>query len=102
MQPPHWTAREASFVPPRRRDDIVEEKLDDEAILFDPRTGNTHRLNQTAYTVWRQCDGRATTRQIARRQTAAYDVDVDTALDHVEQLIMLLAESQLLDLSEQP
>jgi hypothetical protein len=96
MRTTHWTTRN-SYVAPPRRTDLIEEELDGELMLFDPRSDNTYRLNETALSVWRWCDGRATTRRIARRQTRSYDVDFETALDHVEQLVMLFVESGLLD-----
>ena len=92
-------AREAKIVPPPRRSDVIEEELDGEVVLFDPRSGNTYRLNQTAFAVWRLCDGRASTRRIAERLTQTYEVAFDTALDHVEQLFALFGEARLLDAS---
>ncbi|MCG8408368.1 MAG: HPr-rel-A system PqqD family peptide chaperone [Phycisphaerales bacterium] len=97
---PHWTSRDSDFIPPRRRRDIIENELDGEATLFDPHNGNTYQLNQTSYVIWRQCDGRTTMREIAKCVTASFKVDVDTASDHVEQLVARLAESRLLELSE--
>ncbi|MHC4063162.1 MAG: PqqD family protein [Planctomycetota bacterium] len=92
-----WTTRQAAIVAPPRRPDVVEEEMDGEAVLFDPRSGATYRLNQTALATWRRCDGRTTTRRIAGEMTATYDVDFETALDDVEQLVLLFAESQLFD-----
>jgi hypothetical protein len=97
---PHWSSRTAAFVPPPRRLDVIENELDGEAILVDPRDGNTHRMNATALAVWRQCDGRATTRQIAQEQVRRFEVEFDSALDHVEQLVALFAESRLLVVQE--
>ena len=91
-----WTSREALITAPRRREDIVEDELDNEAILLDHQTGNTYRLNQTALTVWRRCDGHTTTREMARQITERYEVDCDTALDHVEQIMARFAESGML------
>ncbi len=98
IRTPHW-ATEATIVPPPRRSDVVAEELDGEVVLFDPRSGNTYRLNQTALAVWRKCDGRATIREIAELLTQAYDVEFETALEHVEQLVLLFGQSHLLDLS---
>jgi len=97
IRAPEWTARNAAIVMPRRRRDVVEEELDGEVILCVPRTGSLHRLNETAVEVWRRCDGRATTREVAAYLTEAFDVDFDTALDHVEELVIVLAESNLVD-----
>jgi len=89
----HWTSREASIAAPRRRPDIIEDGLDNEAILLDRQNGNTYRLNQTALEIWRRCDGCTTTRTIARRMAEVYEVDFDTALAHVEQVIAKFVES---------
>jgi PqqD family protein of HPr-rel-A system len=98
MHTRHW-ATDATILPPPRRDDVIEEELDGEVVLFDPRSGNTYRLNQTAAAVWRRCDGRATTREIAEQLAQAYDVESEAALDDVEQLVTLFGQSRLLELS---
>jgi PqqD family protein of HPr-rel-A system len=94
----HWTTEAMILSPPRRRD-IIEEELDGEVILFDPQSGNTYRLNQTASAVWRRCDRPVTTRELAEELTQAYDVELETALDDVEQLVAFFGQSRLLDLS---
>ncbi len=96
MSNAHWTTQ-AVIVAPAPRRDVVEQELDAEVLLFDPLNGSTYRLNQTALAVWRACDGRMTTRDIAGRQTDVFDVDFATALDHVEQLVAMFAESELLE-----
>jgi hypothetical protein len=98
MRAQHWTT-EATIISPPRRKDVVEEELDGELILFDPRSGNTYRLNQTASAVWRECDGRTTTREVAKQFTQAYEVDFNVAHDDVEQMVAFFAQSRLLDLS---
>ena len=90
-----WTT-EVVIVPPHPRDDVLEEELDGELILFDPRSGNTYRLNETAVAVWRECNGVATTRDIATQLVQTYEVDLATALDHVEQTAVRLIQSKLL------
>ncbi len=97
MDTPHWTSPDAAIVVPPRRVDLTEEEIDGASVLFDPVNGNTYQLNQTALSVWRACDGKATTRQIAERLTDEYDLAFDMALDHVEQLVPRLAESQLFE-----
>jgi len=84
-------------VAPCRRDDVREEDLDGETILFDPRHGNTCRLSPTARAIWRRCDGHATTQQIAAELLETYEAEPGTILDHVEQLLARLAELKLFD-----
>lgn len=100
--PAPWTSCAARIVPPARRGDLSESELDGEGILYDESTGRTHRLNQTALAVWRLCDGRRTTRGIAEGLTAEYEVEFERALDHVEQILVRLAEAGLLAIAENP
>ena len=100
MPAKQWTTRKTSFLIPRRRDDVVLDELDTEASLFDPRSGDTYHLNQTARAVWTRCDGSCTARQVAREMTKAYEVTWHVALDHVEQLVSMFASSGLLEATE--
>ena len=97
MRTRHWST-DATIVSPPRRTDVVEEELDGEVILFDPRSGNTYRMNQTALAVWRSCNGRTTTREIAAQFTQKYEVEFETAHDDVEQLVAFFGQSGLLNL----
>lgn len=99
---PLWATRESAVVAPARRRDVVIERFDREAILVDPRNDHSHRLNQTALVVWRACDGRSTTHEIARRLTGAYDVELDDALDCVDQLVALFARLELFETNPRP
>lgn len=97
VQPSLWTSLATDMIAPAKRAGMLIEELDGEALLSDPASGHTHRLNQTALAIWRQCDGRTSTRQIAEVMTVGYEIDVDTALDHVEQMLILLAEANLFE-----
>ncbi len=90
----HWAAS-MDMTAPRRREGVVPQVLDGEAVLFDPQSGCTHRMNQTALVVWRACDGKSTMSQLAGRLTQAYDVGPETALEDVEQLIAAFAQAGL-------
>jgi PqqD family protein of HPr-rel-A system len=94
---PYWTNRRASILAPAGRQDVVQETLDGEAVLFDRRTGDMHRLNKTALAVWNRCDGYTTMRRIADQLAEQFEVEFDVALDDVEQLVTLLAEAGLLN-----
>ena len=82
---------------PKRRDDLVVRELDGEALIYDPRTADTHRLNATAWTIWRCCDGRHDLEAIARALTARYEVDEAAARRHAALFLARLAERGLLD-----
>ena len=102
MHSARWTTRNADIIAPARRDDVLVEELGDEVVFSDPRTTRAFHLNGTAYFVWQRCDGRTTTRQIARDLTAAFDVDLDRALDDVEQLVVFFALNGLTRIPEEP
>ena len=82
---------------PSRRVDLVVDELDAEASIFDRRYGNTFHMNETAYTVWKLCDGHTTTRHISNQVTNKFDVDFDVALDHVEELVVMFADNRLVE-----
>jgi hypothetical protein len=77
---------------PHRRTDMTVHELDGEALIYDPATADTHRLNATALFIWRLCDGRRDARVIAERVVGAYDVDVEAALQHVEHTLNVMWE----------
>lgn len=43
---------------PRRRSDLLVEKLASELVIYDPVRHRGHCLNRTARLVWKSCDGR--------------------------------------------
>ena len=90
----HW-ARRMEVVAPRRRSGIVHQVIDAEALLYDQLSGRTHRMNKTALSVWRACDGRSTTGEMAQELAEAYQVSLERALEDVEQLIAAFARTDL-------
>jgi|GEM_PF-1526244 len=92
------TWADVEFPIPVRRPDIRIYQLDGEAVLFDPRTQKILHLNATALAVFRRCDGQTTMRQVAESLTQSFSVKVETALDQVEQVVGLFADSNLLQL----
>ena len=90
----HWAGR-MEVVVPRRRGGIVHQVMDAEALLYDQLSGCTHRMNKTALSVWRACDGRSTTREVAQGLAETYEVSLERALEDVEQLIAAFARADL-------
>ena len=99
MNVPEWTNIQATVIVPRKRDDVVVEWIDDEAIICDPVNGCTFHFNATALEVWSQCDGQRTTQELAEEMTQLYDVAFELALDDVEQLVVLFTECGLFDVN---
>ena len=52
--------------PIARKQGLVIQELPDEVLVYDLERDRAHCLNETAAFVWRQCDGRNSTAQIAR------------------------------------
>lgn len=82
---------------PLRRDGIVLEELDGEAILYDPRYGAIHRFNDVTLFVWDLCDGVHAVQDMAHRLTQLSEVAPGKAMESVQRVI---AELQTLDLLE--
>ena len=70
-----------------RRADVQVRELDGEAFVYDPRTADTHRLNDTALFIWKQCDGEQSVRDVIDAVTEHYDVGIAEACDHVARVI---------------
>ena len=73
--------------PAPRRADLILHELDGEALLYDPMKGDTHRVNETAFFIWHECDGVRSTMTIAKSLTERYDVDLSTAEFHVATIL---------------
>lgn len=80
----------------RHRDDVTLHELDGEALIYDPATADTHRLNETAYFIWRLCDGLHNELHIAAALCNAYEVAPDEAAAHVGGLLVALGQRRLL------
>jgi hypothetical protein len=86
--PSQWICELPEFL--RRRSDVREYPIDNEALLFVPHTQMLYSLNETAFAIWRACDGR-TMREIALLLSDEYDSEFDVVLGHVTQTLHLLA-----------
>ena len=93
---PHWSAL-TDLASPQRRMDVQANEMEGEVVLFDPCDGRTYHFNETAFRVWSQCDGATGIEQIGRTLTDRYDTPYDTAVDHVDQLVTVFAETGLLE-----
>ncbi len=76
------------ITPTKRHDHLLVQELDGELVIYDQKSNHAHRLNLTAGSVWKACDGQSTTEQIAQRaqlgETFVYD-----ALSQLEQAQLL-------------
>ena len=81
---------------PALRGDLVVHESDDEAVVYDPLTASTHRLNSTALEIWKQCDGSHRAADIAARLTDLFEVSLVESQKHVDRMIHELRSLQML------
>jgi hypothetical protein len=70
----------------RRRSGLEWVDVDDELVVHDLARGQLHRLNPTAATVWRACDGR-TFAAIVESVQRAYEGDEETIAHDVRVVV---------------
>ncbi len=85
---------------PIRSRGLSVHELDNEALIYDPETGDTHRLNETALFIWRQCDGANDMEAIAVALAHVYEVTMQEAVGHVERIIAEFEERRLVKVEE--
>jgi len=81
-------------LPVMREHGLVIDDLPDEVLVYDLDRHEAHCLNRSAALVWRCCDGKSSTADIARRLTAELDAQfsedlVLLALNQLEKLHLL-------------
>ena len=79
-----------------RRPDLSIYEIDDELLIYDETSGDTHRLNGTARFIWERCDGARDASAIAADLTDVYDVSPSEAVAQVERFFATLRERRLL------
>lgn len=82
---------------PRIQSHLTVRTLAGEAVVYDPRSRATHRLNATALTIWRWCAEARGSADVARRLTATFEVDAAQAEADVRATIDALYERGLTD-----
>lgn len=92
-----WTVPGSVLPCPKCRQDVTQEILDGEAILFDPITGATFRLNQSALEVWAGCRAGRELEDLTNDMCQRYDVDQATARDDAQQMVAMFASHGLLN-----
>jgi hypothetical protein len=85
---------------PKRRSDLNYRTIDGETLILDRKEGRLHQLNPTASLIWDCCDGKSNIAEIIDRLVTAYEVDSSTARKDVEEALLNLRSSNLLEGSE--
>jgi hypothetical protein len=84
-----------AFLPTARRTRLIIQELPDELLVYDNDRYQAHCLNRLAASIWKQCDGRTTPSQIARRVAVTLNALVTEEM--VWHALYQLAEFNLLD-----
>ena len=80
--------------PLARQASLIVKELPDETLVYDQETDKAHCLNQTAASVWKNCDGQSDVGEIAARLGAEANTKVDEsvvwlALDQLQKFKLL-------------
>ena len=89
-----------AHLPKMREHDLVIDDLPDEVLVYDLENHKAHCLNRSAALVWRACDGKRSSAEIAQRLTAELDSPfsedlVLIALNQLEKLSLLDREATM-------
>ena len=80
-----------------KRPDVLIEEIDEETVLFDPKTRNTYALNQVGSIIWQLCDGGHTPYEISEEISDALGVDSAQVLKDVLKIINELLDKKLVE-----
>ena len=72
---------------PERLPNINEYEVEEEVVLYDPRSDAAHILNPTATVVWWLCDGDHKITDIARELGDLYDKEPDSVRPDVDEIL---------------
>ena len=83
---------------PQVRDDLVFRQLDEEWVVYDPKSEKLHVLNASAAVVWLCCAGEATLAEIVDAVRDAFhgNIDRQTLEDEVQHTVESFAQKGLL------
>lgn len=85
------------FLPAARSKGIIRKEVDGELLVYDLERNKAHCLNESAAAIWKLCDGRTSTKEIA----ASLTKEVGTTVD--ERVVWLaLADLRRTHLLEEP
>ena len=84
---------------PSRSQVILSRELDNEMVLFDPRTNKLHSLNPTACFVWQHCDGITSVDMLATLLGRSFAVSSDQAEADLRSLLGMMHDEGLIEFS---
>ena len=81
---------------PIRREEIMERQVGKEQMLYDVVGRVVHVLNETAYFIWKRCDGQHTIEEIVKEACAESSTAEDVIRQDVEECMALFRQKGLL------
>ena len=81
---PASLAPEAAHTGPIASSRMIEYEVDDDIVLYDPRTDAVNILNETAAAVWWLCDGSRSRDEIVAEIARLYQADLEEVADDVD------------------
>ena len=82
---------------PRQKPDYRLAKLDNEVLLYHPARATVLYLNETASLIWKLCDGKRTTAEIAELIKDAFPEQATKIDDEVKSTLRSFAEQDALE-----
>jgi Coenzyme PQQ synthesis protein D (PqqD) len=79
---------------------VLQERVEDEILVYNPITDSYFNLNPTATSVWDLATGDMTMDEIAEKLAGQYGKSVETVYDDVAKIIDRFVASGLLDSGE--
>jgi PqqD family protein of HPr-rel-A system len=86
---------EATCVP-TRRDGLLDYRLADEMVVYDPVSSQAAALNTTASTLWQLCDGTRNVDALCQEMAQRFDVSLDEAQQSIRASLDQLCQLGLL------
>ncbi|MBK9710647.1 MAG: PqqD family protein [Kouleothrix sp.] len=83
--------------PPTPSADVTLQRVGNEAILHDRRSGRAHVINGAAARIWELCDGRATLDQVVSTFAAPYDISASVVREDVIAILSKFRELGVLE-----
>jgi methyltransferase-like protein len=77
---------------PRRREDLLTQRVDDDEIVLDQQRQRVHQLNIVAAFILRHCDGEHTVADIVEAVHSGFEVDMTKAKKDVAAAVHQLQE----------
>jgi len=92
-------------LPKAKTDEIVVQELESEMLVYDLGNDKAHHLNETVSTVWKSCDGKTPTKEIAKRLEEQLNTKIEEdfvwlALDELEKANLLEGKNSVDDFTK--